>query len=778
MSILEWFLSGQAETPQLLTTHHDPTLMVLSVLIAVAVSVMALQVAGLAQVARDRFTRHFALVSGALALGGGVWSMHFIGMLAFDVGTPVRYAPELTLLSLLPALLASWAALCLLARYNIPVTNLIAGGVIFGLGIGLMHYTGMAAMQMDAQLRLDPLGFVVSILVAVVMAMLALWVRFGLRDRGVSPGRTILLGGGIMGCAIASMHYTGMAAASFYGEPSPDYQHSFADQWPMAASIALLSVAMMVLAGAINGMIHYRQLSRRLQEQELQLGSLIHNIPGTVFRCLPEPTWPVLFISEAVEELTGWPVSHFVEDGHGIETIMHPDDADETYKQVMRALSTGRSFRSDYRIVDRSGREHWVAEYSTGVFDRVGRLRWIDGVLIDVSQRRQMEQALVEAKNRAERAVEAKSAFLANMSHEIRTPMNSIIGYAELMAESGLSEPQRDNLKQVDKSARALLRLLNDILEAARLERGAVELETEVFDLQALCIDALDLFRPEARRKGLALSLDWRLPGEQVTGDPFRLRQILLNLLGNAVKFTEQGTVTCCVGQHEQMIEISVVDTGIGIAQDRLAHIFEPFVQANASMGRRYGGTGLGTSIVRELVTLMDGTIDVHSTPGEGTRFVVRLPLPIATPDLNATGAGSGHIIEPAADVTKVETDSETMPAIDWASGEARWGDAEALRAALQRFLHRERNVTTDIARLLDRGVLKEARVLIDRIRGGAANLSLPELTEVATLLHLQLSEPRDGLRDRALLRAMDQALANAVQALQLRQQQAHNGQA
>ena len=283
------------------------------------------------------------------------------------------------------------------------------------------------------------------------------------------------------------------------------------------------------------------------------------------------------------------------------------------------------------------GKELWIHGTYNPILDFAGKPRRFIKFATDLSERRAMEMDLRLAKEKAEQAASAKSTFLANMSHEIRTPMNAIIGFTEVLLESALTDAQRSHLTTVSRSARSLLNLLNDILDTAKLDHGAVELEHHDFSLRDICHELLATLRLTAERRGLALQLDYPdSVGTYFQGDALRIQQILLNLLGNAIKFTEQGGVSLSVKPSNRGVEISVTDTGIGIAEDRLAKVFDPFAQADPSMTRRFGGTGLGTTIARQFVELMGGQIGVESTLGIGSRFWVQLPLPEGKPPVAA----------------------------------------------------------------------------------------------------------------------------------------------
>jgi signal transduction histidine kinase/DNA-binding response OmpR family regulator len=312
---------------------------------------------------------------------------------------------------------------------------------------------------------------------------------------------------------------------------------------------------------------------------------------------------------------------------------VHPEDRAHVEEAMRLALEKGISYDIEYRVVSVAHGERIVEAHGQIQRDDNGRIVRVFGTVQDITERKHIEAALQKAKIEAEEASRAKGEFLAAMSHEIRTPMNGVIGMTNLLLDTELDVDQREYADTVNSSAHALLGIINDILDFSKIEAGKLDLEIIDFDLRLLLDDVADLLAYRADEKKLEFSclVDPEVP-PLLRGDPGRLRQIVLNLAGNAIKFTATGEVAISVGALESSetqtrLRIAVRDTGIGIPADKLQRLFGAFSQVDASTTRRYGGTGLGLAISKRLVELMNGSIGVDSIAHQGSTFWIELTL-------------------------------------------------------------------------------------------------------------------------------------------------------
>jgi PAS domain S-box-containing protein len=345
------------------------------------------------------------------------------------------------------------------------------------------------------------------------------------------------------------------------------------------------------------------------------------------------PDFRVVRANSAHTRMLGYTIDQVI--GKDPMTFSHPDDVDSVHAS-RRALDSAERGPVSFerRMLTGDGRTIWVRGHAVRFSDASGE-RYTLTMLENITESKHVEKVLREAKEIAESASRAKSQFLANMSHEIRTPMNGVLGMTELLLGTPLSDKQRRFADAVYRSGEALLEIINDILDFSKIEAGKLELESVDFNLRTVVEDVFELLAPRAHQKRLELAsrIEPAVP-TVVRGDPMRLRQILTNLVGNAIKFTESGEVIVSVGvadaptdNGEHRVAFEVRDSGIGMRPDALEKLFTVFMQADQSMSRRYGGTGLGLAISKQLVELMGGRISAVSRFGEGSTFRFEVPL-------------------------------------------------------------------------------------------------------------------------------------------------------
>lgn len=415
------------------------------------------------------------------------------------------------------------------------------------------------------------------------------------------------------------------------------------------------------VAETVAGALGRRRSEQALQASEHDHRTILESISQVAFRTDTEGRWT--FLNHAFEHLTDTRACSAL--GRRSLDWIHPDDRSAAVAHADDLLAGRAAPRAhQLRLLTADGGAVWVeALYRRDTSQRDGRVGLV-GTLTDITERRLAEQRLLEAKQEAEAASQAKSRFLATISHEIRTPLNGVLGMSELLLGTELDERQRGYAAAVGRSGHTLLTLLDGLLDLSRIEAGRMTLDAEPVDLAALVAEVTDLARPQADAAGLALSasIDDRMP-TTVIGDPVRLRQILTNLVSNAVRFTEHGEVALTVdpgsvgGERAQhWIRFEVRDTGIGLTSDERGRVFERFEQVDASPTRRVGGSGLGLAIVAELVELMGGEVGVDSEPGVGSTFWVEVALPPGPRHELAASAHEGTGAHPrAVDVLLVE---------------------------------------------------------------------------------------------------------------------------
>lgn len=559
-----------------LTSIYNPILVSFSIFIAVIAAYSSLELTE--RISNKGKIKIGWLVGSSLMMGTGVWSMHFVGMLAYSIGIPIGYDLITVIISWMPAIIASGIVFYYLDRGFSNLFELLRAGTLMGLGIGAMHYIGMAAMRVSANMHYDYSIVALSVVFAVILSSVSLatanYVIKGFLDREEIK----IAGSFLMGIAISGMHYIGMIAVGFTPTPSTPRSSINIENTGLAYIIGIATI--MIIFGALMASMRAQKIDLQLMTKKLQKSSKI-------------------------------------------------------LESVNQELETRVAARTAELEKAKEGTERRNAELKQAQREAIAKnaqLKQAQEVVL--SKNAQLQQA----KELAEAASKSKDAFLANISHELRTPLNSILGYAKIMQrDTNLYPSQIKDLQIVQESGTHLLTLINDILDFSKTSAGKMELNCKSINLQNFLHEVIAIAKIWAKERELLLQLetDDRLPA-RIKVDKKRLRQVLTNLLSNAVKFTFSGKVTLRVKVLEnvekaliekttsviiqQKLRFEVIDTGMGMNSEELKKIFLPFEQGG-DIQSRIQGTGLGLSVSKQLVELMGGELKVKSKLKYGSSF-------------------------------------------------------------------------------------------------------------------------------------------------------------
>jgi len=598
--------------------EHDLRFVVLAALICVVAAISAF---GFYRAARRSPRVRFAWIGLTGAVGGsGIWATHFIAMLAYEPKLNIHYDLGLTAASWVVAVLGVAAGFAV-ASWLRSIPGQMVGGALAGLSIGGMHFVGMAAVRLNGMVLWKP-GFVVASLVigavGAAAAMAAVTDRPEWRRQLISPLLFVL--------AIVGMHFTAMAAAIIVPGGVAHFDPSLIDRGLLAIMVGALTAFIFAAAGALVWMERFAR------------GSTF----GSVRASLDALPSAVAFFDRA-DRLTAW--------NQGFETLVGAAAATPLRHRLSLTDALAQAAAAGVAPAGaedaaRLRRELEASPQSDARCEsQVADGRWIrlearvtgDGatviILTDTTEANNHAIALAAARDQAEAANRAKTEFLANMSHEIRTPLNGVMGIAEALGRTKLTGRQAAMLEVIRQSGETLDTLLSDILDLARVEAGEIALKAEPVGVREVCDGVAALFENLAREKGLPLKtrID-RQADVTVLADPLRLRQILTNLVSNAVKFTETGSVTICAQLVGERLRLEVIDTGVGFDQTLKAGLFQRFGQADGSATRLHGGAGLGLPLCRRLAALMNANLDCRSEPGAGATFWLEAAFPVLGP--------------------------------------------------------------------------------------------------------------------------------------------------
>lgn len=368
-----------------------------------------------------------------------------------------------------------------------------------------------------------------------------------------------------------------------------------------------------------------------IEESEERFRLLANNIPGTVFLSNYDEKYTKIYLNDEIEKLTGYPKSDFLENNIYFVDLILPEDLDNVLSKNKIALEQKKPLHVIYRIIHKNGSIVWVEEFGDSIIKN-GEIAFMEGILIDITEKKNNE-SIVKEKELAEAANKAKSEFLANMSHEIRTPLNGIIGYTDLLMNSKLESTQKQYMNTINQSANILLEVVNDILDFSKIESGKLELNIEKYRIDDIILQIKELINYQAHSKNLEINyiINEDVP-KYIWVDYIRLKQVLINLLTNAVKFTHKGKIELSISaleiqKSQSILRFSVKDTGIGIRKNNQKIIFVAFSQEDSSTTKKFGGTGLGLTISNQLLGLMNSKLQINSQFNVGSTFFFDIKL-------------------------------------------------------------------------------------------------------------------------------------------------------
>jgi PAS domain S-box-containing protein len=600
----------------MLDQSYGLNLVVLSVLIATIGAYVAIEIA-LRVRAAVRRRRLFWVYGGALAMGLGIWSMHFVGMLALHLPIPVWYDAPLVFLSFVAAVAGCAVAFAIFNLSAVRSSLLVLASIFMGLAIAGMHYTGMAAMRMSSHVMYNPVIFAASIAVAITVSFAALALTRNLLETTAEPRAWIKKAGAslLMGSAVAGMHYTGMAAAIFTRGPTgwQPTDHAVLGTYQLGLVVAATSAALLGIALAATQFERWTLTTKGRFENLLELS--------------PQVVWfgradgQISYFNPYWYEYTGLSEKRAL--GDGWFSAIHPEDRERVVESWQAAVRDGSDYEVELRLRGAKDEYCWFLARSRPARDESGKIdAWL-GIAVDIEERKKAEEE-------AWAASQAKSEFLASMSHELRTPLNAIGGYAELLAmgiRGPLNAEQAQDIARIRRSQQHLLTLIQDVLNFAKVDAGQTEYHITAVPVDEALHDTESMIAPQVLAKGLHYSYKGVGKTTAVLADPEKMQQIVLNLLTNAVKFTESGgSITLSSELSGKCVEIRITDTGPGISPEKLKRIFDPFVQAERRLNQPVQGVGLGLAISQDLARAMDGQVTVESVVGEGSTFTLTLP--------------------------------------------------------------------------------------------------------------------------------------------------------
>ena len=486
------------------------------------------------------------------------------------------------------------------------------------LGVFALTYWLFIYVRTDAAIR----AVLISVFLIVINFQASRIMLFGVRKEIKAITRTTGLV--CMSYILIHLYRIGIVLNTRYRDL---YDPNLPDAIANLLNIAYLMVYVIALISMVNSMHRYQGtlVQNKLEDSEYKFRTFADYTSDWEYWAHEDGR--IEYMTPSVTRMTGYTPEEFSEDPELLRKITHPDD-----HKILDAHMSTKQAQIEFRIYHKNGEIRWIEHVCQVVYDTQGRPAGRRASNRDITLRKQIEQELVSSREEVIQANRAKSSFLTNMSHELRTPLNSVITLSGVLNRRLAGQVPQESYKYlevIERSGRNLLAMINDILDISRIESGHVDLSIQRFNLNTLVRDLYQIQQPLARQKNIDILLDPANADLMIVSDERKLGQVIQNLLTNAVKFTEKGGVSLSFRLTGSRVAISIADTGIGISQDHLQDIFEEFQQADSATNRKYGGTGLGLTISRKYAELLGGTIEVQSTPAQGSVFTIDIPRQI-----------------------------------------------------------------------------------------------------------------------------------------------------
>ncbi|TCS65076.1 ATP-binding protein [Varunaivibrio sulfuroxidans] len=620
--------------------RHDPALVAASVATAFVCAIVVFELIERMAGARTTRSRLLWLVPGSLIFGGGVWATHFIAMVGLSLPDVTTHDTWMRGVSVMSGTLAASGAFYLIGARPIVPARTVLSGVMIGLAIAVIHYTAMAAMRTPFPVMYDPIPFTASIAAAIGLSVLALFVKGAPSENPVTLRVLVRrsVGALILGSAIVATHYVA-DQGTYYFSMRPEQTAGLGFERE-AIGFAVTAVTFLIMITALIGAIisrHVETIGRlrieiaERKKAEIRIRKLsraVEQSPVSVM--ITDLDGHLEYVNPKFLQATGYTTAEVI--GRNPRFLKSGTMSKDQYRELWRTISSGGEWRGEMHNIRKDGSRFWEYASISPIRDPDGKIVSYLAVKEDITDRKAAEDDLLRAKEQAEYADHAKTQFLASMSHELRTPLNAIIGFSDLLMHQDIetlgNKKYRGYVSDINAAGQHLLEIITDILDMSKIESETLELHEETIDLNAILQTCEHLALGQAEDKNIHLALELAETPLLLLADRLRVKQIFINLLGNAIKFTPQNgrIVTRSALLANGALKVTVSDNGIGMSPEDIPHALEPFGQLTDTASHPHEGVGLGLYLARVFTEKHGGTLSIESNLGKGTRISVVFP--------------------------------------------------------------------------------------------------------------------------------------------------------